>query len=79
MVLAVAMAADKKTEQLNPSLSPHTLKYLRRLTKTGVHGKTVSAVARTLIQDQIKQLIVQGALRWEFDDSEPSAGDDSEE
>lgn len=68
------MAADKKPEQVNPSLSPHTVKYLRRLTKTGVHGKTVSTVARTLIQDQIKLLIQQGALRWEFDESVSDTG-----
>lgn len=70
---------DRKTsDQINPSLAPHTIKYLRRLTKTGVHGKTISTVARTLILDQIKLLIQQGALRWEFDDGEPTA-DESDE
>lgn len=72
------MAADKRPDQVNPSLSAHTVKYLRRLTKTGVHGKTVSTVARTLIQDQIKLLIVQGALRWEFDDAEADGSSEEE-
>ena len=73
------MPSEKKAEQVNPSLSPHTVKYLRQLTKTGVHGKTVSTVARTLIQDQIKLLIQQGALRWEFDEGDGDTGGGEEE
>jgi hypothetical protein len=57
----------------------NTVKYLQRLTKTGVHGKTVSTVARTLIQDQIKLLIQQGALRWEFDEGDSDSGGPEEE
>jgi hypothetical protein len=71
----MADTPEKKKEPLNPSLPQHTVRYLRRLTKTGVHGTTVSAVARTLIQDQIKALIAAGALHWEFaEDAEE--GDD---
>jgi hypothetical protein len=56
----------EKIEPLNPSLSRQTFRYLRLLRRSGVHGKTVSAVARTLIQDQIKALIREGAIKMEF-------------
>ena len=72
------MPADKKADQVSPNLSAHTIKYLKRLTKTGVHGKTITTVARTLIQDQIKLLIVQGALRWEFDDGDGDGASEEE-
>jgi hypothetical protein len=64
----MADSPEKKKESTNPNLPQHTYRYLRRLTKTGLHGKTVGAVTRTLIQDQIKLLIAAGALRWEFSD-----------
>jgi hypothetical protein len=59
-----------KPEQINPSLSPQTRKYLRKLKRSGVHGTTESAVARTLIQDQIKALIAQGSLEMTFADED---------
>jgi len=58
----------KKAAPLNPSLPPETIKYLKKLTKTGVHGKTPSEVARVLIWDQIKQLINDGVIDWEKED-----------
>jgi hypothetical protein len=58
---------SKKATPLNPSLPPETIKYLQRLTKTGVHGKTPSEVARVLIWDQIKALIREGVIKWEKD------------
>jgi hypothetical protein len=64
----------KKTEPINPSLSPQTVRYLKRLSKSGLHGKTPSEVARILIQDQIKTLIREGAITMEF-----AIDDDSEE
>jgi hypothetical protein len=68
----------KKPEQINPSLSRQTRKYLRKLKRSGVHGTTESAVARTLIQDQIKALIAQGSLQMEFaDEDEEAEGDAS--
>ena len=66
----------KKPEQINPSLSPQTVRYLRRLARSGLHGTTPSAVARTLIQDQIKTLIQQGAIRMEFADRDEATGDE---
>ena len=60
---------SKKADALNPSLPPHTHRYLRQLTKTGVHGKTPSEVARILIYDQIKYLLHKGVIRWEYDEN----------
>lgn len=58
---------SKKAAPLNPSLPPETIKYLKKLTKTGVHGKTPSEVARVLIWDQIKALIKEKVIEWELD------------
>ena len=63
------MVGDKKkAAPLNPSLPPETMKYLKKLTKTGVHGKTPSEVARVLIWDQIKWLISQKVIDWDLGD-----------
>lgn len=59
---------QQKASPLNPSLPPETIKYLKRLTKTGVHGKTASEVARVLIWDQIKMLIREGVIDWDEGD-----------
>jgi len=67
----------RKIEPVNPSLPEHTVKYLHRLKRSGLHGSSVGAVARTLIQDQIKFLIQQGVLKIEFsvDDADDSDDD----
>lgn len=75
--MAETTEKKKTPEQINPSLSRQTRRYLRKLKRSGVHGTTESAVARTLIQDQIKLLIVQGALEMEFADDDEEDGDDS--
>ena len=75
--MAETTEKKKAPEQINPSLSRQTRRYLRKLKRSGVHGTTESAVARTLIQDQIKLLIVQGALKMEFADDDEEDGDDS--
>jgi hypothetical protein len=67
--------SKKKSDPINPNLPPRTVRYLKRLTRSGLHGKTVSTVARILIQDQIKTLIREGALKMEFAEDD----DDSEE
>ena len=67
--------APKKATPLNPSLPPETIIYLKRLTKTGVHGKTPSEVARVLIWDQIKTLIREGVIDWEIDSSAKNGED----
>ena len=67
----MADSADKKKiEPVNPSLSRHTVLYLRRLKRSGLHGGSIGAVARTLIQDQIKALIREGSLTMEFFEDE---------
>lgn len=66
----------KKPEQINPSLSKQTRKYLRKLKRSGLHGTTESAVARTLIHDQIKVLIAQGFLEMEFAEEDEVEGED---
>ena len=63
----MAKDTDPKTPApLNPSLPRHTHKYLKQLTKTGVHGTKLAEVARTLIYDQIKYLLSKGVIRWEY-------------
>ena len=62
------MPEDKKTAPtINLNLPLQTYRYLQTLSRSGVHGKKPGIVARTLVQDQIKELIRQGALRMEFD------------
>ena len=68
------MPGGKKAKPLNPSLPPETIKYLQKLTKTGVHGKTPSEVARVLIWDQIKWLINQKVIEWEKGDGPEGGG-----
>ncbi len=68
-----------KAAPFNPSLPRRTVGYLERLTKTGVHGKTASEVARVLVWDAIKRLLDQGVIDWnlgEDDDEDESAGED---
>ena len=61
----------KKKDAINPNLPPETVRYLKQLKRSGLHGKALGTIARILIQDQIKLLIAQGSLRMEF-----SVGDD---
>lgn len=70
------MAKGSKAAPLNPSLPPETIKYLKKLTKTGVHGKTPSEVARVLIWDQIKALIREGVIQWDVGEAENSGEED---
>jgi hypothetical protein len=65
----------KGPEPVNPSLSKHTVTYLRKLRRTGLHGNSIGAVARTLIQDQIKALIREGSLKMDFFEDEDVGGD----
>ena len=60
--------SSKKPPPLNPSVPAHTHRYFRQLLRTGVHGTTVSEVARTLIYDQLKYLLKKGVIRWEYDE-----------
>lgn len=59
-------SGSKKAGPLNPSIPKHTHRYLKQLTKTGVHGKTVGEVARILIYDQLKWLLSKGVIRWDY-------------
>ena len=68
-------SGPKKAGPLNPSIPKHAHNYLRQLTKTGVHGKTVAAVARTLIYDQLKWLLSQGVIRWVYAENDEEAED----
>lgn len=72
-------SSGSKPLPLNPSLPAWTFRYLRILRRSGLHGSTESAVARTLIQDAIKALIREGALKMEFDESAPVPGAESAE
>ncbi len=68
----------KKKDAVNPNLKRDTIRYLKQLKRSGLHGDALGTVARTLIQDQIKLLISHGALRMEFsfDDDEPDEPQD---
>ena len=68
-----------KAALINPSLPRRTVRYLERLTKTGVHGKTASEVARILVWDAIKRLLDQGVIAWDLgedDDEDEDNGED---
>jgi hypothetical protein len=67
-----------KAAPFNPSLPRRTVRYLEHLTKTGVHGKTPSEVARVLVWDAIKRLLDQGVIPWEVDGVEDDEEDDQE-
>ncbi len=56
----------KRPEVANPNLDARTISYLKKLRKSGLHGKKLGTVARILITDQIKHLIAIGALKMEF-------------
>jgi hypothetical protein len=75
------MAAPKgkiPPEPINPGLSAHTVMYLRKLRRSGLHGNSLAAVARTLIQDQIKALIREGSIKMDFFEDEESGEEDRE-
>jgi hypothetical protein len=67
----------KKKDAVNANLPPEIIIYLRRLKRSGLYGKALGTIARTLIQDQIKALIADGSLRMEF--AEHDGPDDHEE
>ena len=69
------MAEKKGAPPINLNLSRQTVRYLQLLKRSGIHGNKIGIVARTLVQDQIKALIREGALHMEFDPD----GDDAED
>ena len=73
----MADSPKKSPAALNPSIPAHTHRYFQQLRKTGVHGTTVSEVARILIYDQIKYLLKKGVIRLEYD--EDVSGDSGED
>ena len=67
---------EEKAPAINLNLPRQTVRYLQMLRRSGLHGKQLGVVARTLVQDQIKALIREGALKMEFDMGEPSDEDE---
>jgi hypothetical protein len=71
------MAGEKKAApaiNLNPS--HQMVRYLETLRRSGLYGNQIGVVARTLVQDAIKDLIKQGSLKMEFDPGDDSGADD---
>ena len=68
----------RKIEAVNPSLSRHTVRYLKKLARTGLYGGTPGTVARALIQDHLKLLIQQGVLEIEFSTDDRDGDDEVE-
>ncbi len=50
------------SERVNLRLSPEIVAYLERLAELGIHGKTPSEVAKTLIGREIERLIREDFL-----------------
>jgi hypothetical protein len=52
-----------KTTRLTVSLSSEVVAYLDELARIGIHGKTASEVAKTLIGNGIERLVKDGIVR----------------
>ena len=56
------MAGTEKAERINLTLTLAQKNYLDDLVNLGIHGRTVSEVARTLLSREIERLISEGFL-----------------
>ena len=57
-------------KQMKCTLAPMTIRYLQALSKRGMHGKGVSKVMRSLIEEGIRQA-VRDKFIPQLDDDEP--------
>lgn len=54
---------ENKTGRIFVSTSAEVLRYLEELAKIGIHGKTASEVAKTLIGYEVERLVREGIIR----------------
>jgi hypothetical protein len=61
--------SDERTpaERLQITISAETLEYLKVLAGKGTHGGTYTAVARTLIEQGIRQAVREGFIKLRMD------------
>jgi len=56
-------ANENKTGRIFVSTSAEVLRYLEELAKIGIHGKTASEVAKTLIGYEVERLVREGVIK----------------
>lgn len=56
------MADDEKTERLQIVIATETVSYLKRLAQLGTHGPTHTKVARSLIEEGVRNAIKDGFI-----------------
>ena len=61
--LAFCMATEKaETDRIPVTLALATIAYLEKLVRQGTHGTSVPGVARTLIEEGVRNAIKDGLL-----------------
>ncbi len=61
--------AEPRTERRPCTLAAETIRYLEALSKKGTHGRGVSKVMTTLIEQGVRRAIREGFIK-QFDDDE---------
>jgi hypothetical protein len=56
------MANDEKTERLQVVVATETVDYLKQLAQLGTHGPTHTKVARSLIEEGVRNAIKDGFI-----------------
>jgi hypothetical protein len=59
-----------QNDRVTPRLAPITHKYLDDLLRAGTHGTTIDGVARSLIEEGVRQAIRDGIIAVRNDEPE---------
>lgn len=62
MSYTTAMKVKTENGRLNIRSTPEVIGFLDQLAEIGIHGKTRSEVAKTLISNEIERLVREGIL-----------------
>ena len=57
------MAAKKENKRVAISATPEIMNYLEDLASIGIHGKTPTEVAKTLLSNEIERLIREDIIQ----------------
>ena len=57
------MASKNENKRVAISASPEIMNYLEQLASIGIHGKTPTEVAKSLVSNEIERLIREGMLK----------------
>ncbi len=57
------MAGKNENKRVAISASPEIMNYLDELASIGIHGKTPTEVAKSLVSNEIERLIREGILK----------------